>query len=162
MKKIYSFAVAVVAMMAAASCAHEEFDDFQPEGGKVTFTATIGADDVDTKAALGTSENGKPQTVWSAGDKITIHNGEQCFEFETDTAEGSASAEFSYTGDDFSAENGVIAVYPSGEYTADLAAKTVNVTVAEGDQEGNTVMMISAGENVVLKPLFFPAGPVEI
>ena len=126
-------AAATAALLLAASCAQEELDNYVPEktGRTVTYTATIGSDDADTKAALGTNENGKPQTVWSAGDKITVHNGEQCFEFETDAAERSASAEFSYTGDDFSAENGVIAVYPSGEYTADLAAKTVNVTVPE-------------------------------
>ena len=126
-------AAATAALLLAASCAQEELDNYVPEktGRTVTYTATIGSDDADTKAALGTNENGKPQTVWSAGDKITVHNGEQGFEFETDAAEGSASAEFSYTGDDFSAENGVIAVYPSGEYTADLAAKTVNVTVPE-------------------------------
>ena len=126
-------AAATAALLLAASCAQEELDNYVPEktGRTVTYTATIGSDDADTKAALGTNENGKPQTVWSAGDKITVHNGEQGFEFETDAAEGSASAEFSYTGDDFSAENGVIAVYPAGEYSADLAAKTVNVTVPE-------------------------------
>ena len=126
-------AAATAALLLAASCAQEELDNYVPEktGRTVTYTATIGSDDADTKAALGTNENGKPQTVWSAGDKITVHNGDKGYVFETDAAEGSASAEFSYTGDDFSAENGVIAVYPSGEYTADLAAKTVNVTVPE-------------------------------
>lgn len=125
-------AAATAALLLAASCAQEELDNYVPEktGRTVTYTATIGSEE-DTKAAIGTNDAGKPQTVWSAGDKITIHNGEKCFEFETDAAEGSASAEFSYTGDDFSAENGVIAVYPSGEYTADLTAKTVNVTVPD-------------------------------
>lgn len=133
MKKIYSFAVAVVAMMAAASCAHEEFDDFQPEGGKVTFTATIGADDVDTKAALGTSENGKPQTMWTAGDMITVHNGDKGYGFATDDA--GKSAEFTYDGNDFTADKGVVAVYPAGDYDAEIKEKdgkttiTVNTTV---------------------------------
>ena len=124
-------AAATAALLLAASCAQEELDNYVPEktGRTVTYTATIGSDDADTKAALGTNENGKPQTVWSAGDKITVHNGEQGFEFETDAAEGSASAEFSYTGDDFSAENGVIAVYPSGDYSAKLSKKTVNVEI---------------------------------
>jgi hypothetical protein len=44
----------------------------------------------------------------------------------------------------------------------DKYAKTINVTLAEGAQEGNTVIMVSAGENVVLKPLFFTAGAAEI
>ena len=133
MKKIYSFAVAVVAMMAAASCAHEEFDDFQPEGGKVTFTATIGADDADTKAALGTSENGKPQTMWTAGDMITVHNGDKGYVFATDDA--GKSAEFTYDGNDFTADKGVVAVYPAGDYDAEIKEKdgkttiTVNTTV---------------------------------
>ena len=120
-------------MMAAASCAHEEFDDFQPEGGKVTFTATIGADDADTKAELGTSENGKPQTMWTAGDKITVHNGKKGFEFATDDA--GKSAEFTYDGSDFTADKGVVAVYPAGGHDAEIKEKdgkttvTVNTTV---------------------------------
>ena len=133
MRKIYSLAVAAVAMMAAASCAHEEFDDFQPEGGKVTFTATIGTDDADTKAELGTSENGKPQTMWTAGDKITVHNGKKGFEFATDDA--GKSAEFTYDGSDFTADKGVVAVYPAGDHDAEIKEKdgkttiTVNTTV---------------------------------
>ena len=127
MKKIYSFAVAAVAMMAAASCAHDEFDGLQDEGAKVTFTARIGSDDSDTKAALGTSENGKPQTVWSSGDMITIHNGDQGYMFTTSDA--GPSAEFTYSGSDFTAEDGVIAVYPAGDYSADLPKMTVSVDI---------------------------------
>ena len=127
MKKICSFAVAAVAMMAAASCAHEEFDGYQAEGAKVTFTATIGADEADTKAELDTSENGKPQTMWTAGDMITVHNGDNGFEFATDDA--GKSAEFTYDGNDFTAENGVIAVYPAGDYDADLEGLSVVVNV---------------------------------
>ena len=44
----------------------------------------------------------------------------------------------------------------------DKYARTVNVTLADGAEEGNTVIMVSAGENVVLKPLFFTAGTAEI
>lgn len=44
----------------------------------------------------------------------------------------------------------------------DVYGKTVNVTLDEGAAEGNTVIMVSAGENVVLKPLFFTAGEAVI
>lgn len=44
----------------------------------------------------------------------------------------------------------------------DKYTKTVNVKLAEGAVEGNTVIMVSAGKNVVLKPLFFTAGSAEI
>ena len=73
MKRIFSYFAASVALLAVSSCIQEEFvvdqggDTFEP----VTFTAVMGSEDDDTRAALGTSENGKPQTMWTAGDKIT-------------------------------------------------------------------------------------------
>lgn len=44
----------------------------------------------------------------------------------------------------------------------DKYAMTVNVTLAEDAEEGNTVIMVSSGKDVVLKPLFFTAGTAEI
>lgn len=132
MKKIYSFALAAVAL-AAASCAQPELEFEEPKAGEtVTFKAVIGADeDEDTKAVLGTNEtNGKPKSMWTPGDKITVHNGVKGFEFVTDAQETTAFADFSYSGGDFTAENGaVIAVYPSGKWSADVAAKTATVVI---------------------------------
>lgn len=132
MKKIYSFALAAVAL-AAASCAQPELEFEEPKAGEtVTFKAVIGADeDEDTKAVLGTNEtNGKPKSMWTPGDKITVHNGVKGFEFVTDAQETTAFADFSYSGGDFTAESGaVIAVYPSGKWSADVTAKTATVVI---------------------------------
>lgn len=132
MKKIYSFALAAAAL-AAVSCAQPEFDFEEPKAGEtVTFKAVIGAEeDEDTKAVLGTNEtNGKPKSMWTPGDKITVHNGVKGFEFVTDAQEASAFADFNYSGGDFSADGGaVIAVYPSGKWNADVAAKTATVVI---------------------------------
>lgn len=132
MKKICSFALAAAAL-AAVSCAQPEFDFEEPKAGEtVTFKAVIGAEeDENTKAVLGTSETtGKPKSMWTPGDKITVHNGVKGFEFVTDAQEASAFADFNYSGGDFSAEDGaVIAVYPSGKWSADVAAKTATVVI---------------------------------
>ena len=134
MKKICSFALAAAAL-AAVSCAQPEFDFEEPKAGEtVTFKAVIGAEeDENTKAVLGTNEtNGKPKSIWTPGDKITVHNGVKGFEFVTDAQEASAFADFKYSGGDFSAEDGaVIAVYPSGKWSADVAAKTATVVIPE-------------------------------
>ena len=134
MKRIFSYFAASVALLAASSCIQEEFvvdqggDTFEP----VTFTAVMGSEDDDTRAALGTSENGKPQTMWTAGDKITVHNGVKGFEFVSDATEACKSAEFTYKGGDFSAESGaVIAVYPAGEWKADVVGKSVKTSVPQ-------------------------------
>ena len=118
MKRIYSFMFAAVAAFAAASCA-QELDNQVPAGETVTFEASV--DGAETKAVL----DGKV-SKWEKGDKITIHNGTKGFEFAT-TDEG-VKANFSYTGDDFSGDK-FIAVYPAGNYTADVEAKTVKVNI---------------------------------
>ena len=109
---------AAVAAFAAASCA-QELDNQVPAGETVTFEASV--DGAETKAVL----DGKV-SKWEKGDKITIHNGTKGFEFAT-TDEG-VKANFSYTGDDFSGDK-FIAVYPAGNYTADVEAKTVKANI---------------------------------
>ena len=118
MKRIYSFMFAAVAAFAAASCA-QELDNQAPAGETVTFEASV--DGAETKAVL----DGKV-SKWEKGDKITIHNGTKGYEFAT-TDEG-VKANFSYTGDDFSGDK-FIAVYPAGNYTADVEAKTVKAYI---------------------------------
>ena len=44
----------------------------------------------------------------------------------------------------------------------DKYARAVTVTLDEGAEEGNTLIMVSYGKNVVFKPLFFTAGTAEI
>ena len=70
----------------------------------------------------------------------------------------------SYTVTGSQAEEAVVDYFTAYNLTVevDKYAKTVNVTLVDGAQEGNTVIMVSAGENVVLKPLFFTAGAAEI
>lgn len=109
---------AAVAAFAAASCA-QELDNQAPAGETVTFEASV--DGAETKAVL----DGKV-SKWEKGDKITIHNGTKGYEFAT-TDEG-VKANFSYTGDDFAGDK-FIAVYPAGNYTADVEAKTVKANI---------------------------------
>ena len=151
------------AALAAVSCAQPEFDFEEPKAGEtVTFRAVIGAEeDGDTKAVLGTNEtNGKPKSMWTPGDKITVHNGVKGFEFVTDAQEASAFADFNYSGGDFSAEDGaVIAVYPSGKWSADVAAKTATVvipaeqTAVAGSYDPKAAVSVaySAGDNLRFK-----------
>ena len=127
MRKLISMFMAAAAAVSVSSCAQEEFDDYQEGVAKVTFMATIRSEDADTKAALGQNEEGKPQSVWTVGDKITVHNGDKGFEFVT--ADAGASAEFTYSGNDFTAEKGVIAVYPSGDYKAKPSKRTATVSI---------------------------------
>ena len=110
---------AAVAAFAAASCAQELENPQLPAGETVTFEASV--DGAETKAVLD-----KTVSKWEKGDKITIHNGTKGYEFTTQD-EG-VKANFSYTGDDFSGEK-FMAVYPAGNYTADVEAKTVTVNV---------------------------------
>ena len=119
MRKIYSFMVGAVAMFAAVSCTQELKQDNQlPEGEVVVFEATV--DGADTKAIL-------DETVskWSGEELITILDGVKPFTFYTNATEPSTTAKFTYEGNDFNAIE-VMAVYPSGEYSADIENKTVS------------------------------------
>ena len=109
------FMVAAVALFAAVSCNDQLSQDVTPAGETVTFEASV--DGADTKVSL----EGKV-SKWENGDKITIHNGTKGYEFSTTDA--GTKATFSYTGADFAGEK-FMAVYPSGNYTADVEAKTV-------------------------------------
>lgn len=138
MKKNW-FMVAAVAIVAMASCDKEfkETLDQGQSGEVVSFTAFVeGAElpDSDSKAILGTSTNNKPQSKWEANDEITIHNGIKPFTFSTKD-NNAASARFTYSGTDFTATNGVVAVYPKGSYTIEVANRTVVANIPTA-QEG--------------------------
>ena len=132
MKRIYSFIAAALTVMTAASCVQELVNDAHHQEGAVVYKAI--AEGTDSKALLGTNESGRPQSMWEKGDKITIHNGEIGYEFTTSSEDHSPVADFVYDGDDFSAENGVIAVYPAGNYDADIEARSVMVTIPSHQQ----------------------------
>lgn len=120
--------MAVSAMVAASSCVHEEAAGPEgPAGTVVTFTASIGGDQ--TRTSMGMNEEGKPQSVWNDGDRIVIHNGTKGFEFGTSLEESSSKADFTYVGDDFSMEDDVMAVYPSGDWDIDPASRSAVVSI---------------------------------
>lgn len=128
MRKFSSFMAAAVAMLAAVSCNKEinNIDPVTPGADAVVYTAYV--DGAETKTVLGDDyiEDGKVKTTakWSGEELITIHDGKNGFTFYTNATEASTSAEFTYEGYDFTASE-VMAVYPSGEYTADVKEKTV-------------------------------------
>ncbi len=122
MKKIL---ISLMALSAIFACQKETLTE-TPQTATVTFTAD--ADGADTKTVL--NETSK-YSEWVAGDKITIHNGNEGFEFST--TESGRSATFSYVGNDFTG-NKFLAVYPSGSYTADVAAKTVTAYIPTWQQ----------------------------
>lgn len=122
MKKIL---ISLMALSAIFACQKETLTE-TPQTATVTFTAN--ADGADTKTVL--NETSK-YSEWVAGDKITIHNGNEGFEFST--TESGRSATFSYVGNDFTG-NKFLAVYPSGSYTADVAAKTVTAYIPTWQQ----------------------------
>ena len=170
MRKLISMFMAAAAAVALSSCAQEEFDDYRPEptGETFTYIAEHAADEAapgdgaDSKAVMNPETK---KSEWIKGDRITVHNGAAGFIFTTQDA--GASAQFSYTGDDFSAENGVIAVYPAEEVgkdeepviNADLAAKKVSVvipgeqtaTAGSYDPEAGVAVAYSTDEHLRFK-----------
>lgn len=120
MKKITSLLAAAAALCLAASC-NKELPEEAPEAAMETVVFTASLDDADTKAAL----NGN-KTEWTAGDKVTIHNGTTGFAFTA--ANSGASTKLTYDKNDFSGSK-FIAVYPAGEYSADVNAKTVKAAI---------------------------------
>ena len=69
MKKIYSFAIAAVALFSAASCQKELVNAPMTEGGDFTVTAIASAE---TKTVLVDGV----KTYWAPGDKISVFNAE--------------------------------------------------------------------------------------
>lgn len=123
MRKIYSFIIAATAVAAAASCTQELENKVQEQTGEtVVFTAVT--DGTETKAVLdGTVSK------WRGEELITLHDGTNAFTFYGNAGEEPVSSlKFSYTPGEGQPEftaSEVMAVYPSGNYTADLSAKTV-------------------------------------
>lgn len=125
---------AVATVLAAVSCNKEinNIDPVLPETETVAYTAYV--DGAETKTSLGEYDevNDKTSAVWNADDAITVHNGTTGYTFTT--AESGTSVKFVYEGNDFDPAEGVMAVYPAGEYVADVAAKVVTANIPTWQQ----------------------------
>lgn len=138
MKKIYSFMVAAVALFAAASCNKELPQENLPAVGE-TVVYTASTDGADTKAVLdGTVSK------WCGEELITLHDGTNAFTFYADAGDTPVSkVDFTYNKGEGQPEftaTEVMAVYPSGDYTANLDKKIVSNVVVPNNQtlEDNT------------------------
>ena len=128
MKKIYSFALAAVALVSAASC-QEELANFEPqtEGGDFTVTAIASAE---SKTVL--VEGVK--TYWTPGDKISVFNAEgNSVEFSTDITTNAASAQFTNTAEFVAPEN-LYAAYPDRGGVQKLVDGVINNFRIAGSQ----------------------------
>lgn len=105
MKKIYSFALAAVAILSAASCQKELVNETlsTAEGDAFTVTAIAPA----TKTVLD-----DVNTYWTPGDQIAVYDATGAeVTFSTDITEKSATAVFS-TEAEFALPESLLAVYP--------------------------------------------------
>ena len=124
--------VAAVAMFAAASCT-QELENNAPEAKGETVVYTASTDGADTKAVLdGTVSK------WCGEELITLHDGTNAFTFYANAGETPTSTvDFEYTPGEgqpvFNATE-VMAVYPSGDYTADLSDKIVSNVIIPNNQ----------------------------
>ena len=73
-------------------------------------------------------------------------------------------AKIAYTVTGTQADEAVVDWFTAYNVTVEIDkySKTITATLAGDVEEGNVVVMVSAGENVVLKPLYFTAGTAEI
>ena len=124
--------VAAVALIAAASCNKELPQENLPAVGE-TVVYTASTDGTDTKAVLdGTVSK------WCGEELITLHDGTNAFTFYANAGETPVSkVDFTYTKGEGQPEftaTEVMAVYPSGDYTANLDEKTVSNVVVPNNQ----------------------------
>ena len=139
--------VAAVALFAAVSCNKElpQEENLPVAGETVVYTAS--ADGADTKAALNEATK---KSEWVAGDAITVHDGTKGWEFTT--ADEGANAAFSNS-EGFGEYRPVLAVYPAGTYTVDVAEKTVNAniptyqSVMAGTYDDKAALAVAYSEN---------------
>ena len=117
--------VAAVALFTAVSCNKEIEQDNLPAGETVVYTAST---DAQTKAAL--NETTK-KSEWVANDAITVHDGTKGWTFTT--AGSGANADF-VNSEGFGDYRPVMAVYPAGEWSADVNTKTVSAAIPADQQ----------------------------
>ena len=112
-----------VTLAAIVSCTHSELvpESFEQDTATVTFSAVV--EGGDTKVILDNM-----QSRWCGNESITVLGTNGSYLFSATAPEPVRSVDFSYSG--LFEETAVLAVYPSGTYTADVSGKTVsNVTV---------------------------------
>ena len=130
MKKIYSFALAAVALISAASC-QEELANFEPqtEGGDFTVTALASAE---SKTVLD-----GVNVYWTPGDQISLFNNEgNEVVFSTNITETSSKAKFTNDAA-FDAPSSLLAIYPTRTdktTTYDAATNTIKTLHIGGAQ----------------------------
>ena len=120
--------VAAVALFAAVSCNKElpQEENLPTVGETVVYTASTDA--ADTKAVL--NETTK-KSEWVANDAITVLDGTKDWTFTT--ANAGANVDFSNS-EGFGEYRPVLAVYPAGTYTANVAAKTAKAYIPTWQQ----------------------------
>ena len=126
MKKIYSFAIAAVALFSAASC-QKEMANFEPqtEGGDFTVTAVAAGE---TKTVLVDGV----KTYWTPGDKISLFDAEGiATAFGTDITENAATAKFTNEEAFTAPEGELLAVYPHRVYEGKPVQKIENGLIKE-------------------------------
>ena len=76
----------------------------------------------------------------------------------------SAPAYIKYTVSGTEAEEAYVDYFTAWNVTVEIDkyTRTISVKLDEGAEEGNTVILVSAGGNTVLKPLFFTYGTAQI
>ena len=125
MKKIYSFAIAAVALFSAASCQKELVNAPMTEGGDFTVTAIASAD---TKTVLVDGV----KTYWTPGDKISLFDAEGiATAFCTDITENAATAKFTNEEAFTAPEGDLLAVYPHRIYEGKPVQKIENDLIKE-------------------------------
>lgn len=125
--------VAAVAIFAAVSCNKEFEQENLPVGETVVYTAStdLGEDAVnpESKASINTATR---KSEWDSNDEITVHDGNKGWKF-TSTGDG-AHVDFVNNEGGFGDYRPVMAVYPAGNWSADVAAKTVNAYIPTWQQ----------------------------
>lgn len=125
MKKIYSFAIAAVALFSAASCQKELVNAPMTEGGDFTVTAIAAAD---TKTVLVDGV----KTYWTPGDKISLFDAEGiATAFGTDITENAATAKFTNEEAFTAPEGDLLAVYPHRIFEGKPVQKIENDLIKE-------------------------------
>lgn len=126
MKKIYSFALAAVAILSAASCQKELVNDNLVEGGDFTVTATVAA----TKTVM---DDAAKAIYWTPGDKITLFDTEnKTVSFSTDITSNATTAKFTNDAE-FNAPASLLAIYPA-KADAVYDGTTINLLRIAGTQ----------------------------
>ena len=151
MKRVLWIYILVAAIMSiAASCVREvtEPEILNQDVQTVVFSASV--DCAVTKTVLDDM-----QSLWSGSESITVLGANSSYVFTADVPEPAATAEFSYTGAFY--ESSVLAVYPSGDYSSDMSARTVSEVciptvqkAVEGSFDQAAAVSIAYTENEVL------------